>query len=107
MIRISPVNSEETESPWKYDHNFHPYSKTKKQRPKSDFSHSLAGGWGGFIIPKQDDPEWKFQSYRGTNLAYDILCEPICSDNENKEGDNLSGNRVINLKILTTNIDIF
>ena len=34
-----------------------------------------------------------------------MLCEPTRSDNENKEGYNISGNRVINLKILTTNIE--
>ena len=59
----------------------------------------------GLIIPKQDYTEWKFQTYRGTKLAYDMLCKPISSDNKEKEGDNLSGNRLINLKILTTNID--
>ena len=48
--------------------------------------------------PKQDDSDWKFQTHRGTNLAYDMLCEPISSDNEEKEGDNLSRNRLINLK---------
>ena len=55
-------------------------------------------------MPKQDNPDWKFQTYRSINLAYDMLYEPTSSDNEEKEGDNLSGNHLINLKILTTNI---
>ena len=33
-----------------------------------------------------------------------MLYEPTCLDNEDKEGDNLNGNRLINLKILTINI---
>ena len=32
-----------------------------------------------------------------------MLCELACLDNEEKEGDNISGNRLINLKISTTN----
>ena len=36
-----------------------------------------------------------------------MLCEPTCLDNEKKEGDNISGNRLINLKIFTTNIENF
>ena len=36
------------------------------------------------VKPKQDDPEWKFQTYRGTILYYDVLCEPKISDNEEK-----------------------
>ena len=64
--------------------------------------------------PKEDDSEWKFETTsrigndRGTNLAYDVLlCEPISSDNEQKEGDNLSGNHLVNLKKLTTNVEKF
>ena len=34
-----------------------------------------------------------------------MLWEPISSDNEEKGGDNIIGNRLINLKVLTTNID--
>ena len=49
------------------------------------------------------DKEWKFQTYKVTTLAYDMLCEPTLLDNEDKEADNLSSNRLINLKILTTN----
>ena len=36
-----------------------------------------------------------------------MLQEPISSDNKEKEGDNISGNRLIILKILTTNIEKF
>ena len=58
-------------------------------------------------MPKDDDKEWKFQTYKGTNLAYDMLREPTCLDHKEKKEDNLSGRRLINLKILTTNIEIF
>ena len=47
---------------------------------------------------KQDDPDWKFHTYRSNNLDYYILCEPTRSDNEDKEGDSLRGNRLINIK---------
>ena len=57
-------------------------------------------------MPKDDDKEWKFQTYMGTNLDYDMLCDTTCLYNEEKEGDNLSGNHIINLKILTANIEI-
>ena len=33
-----------------------------------------------------------------------MLCEPTCIDNEEKYGDNIIGNPLINLKRLTTNI---
>ena len=48
---------------------------------------------------------WKFHSYKGTNLAYDMMYESVNSDQEEKEGDVLNGNRIINLKDLITNID--
>ena len=32
--------------------------------------------------PKQNDSDWKFQTYRGTNLDYVMLCEPKGSDNK-------------------------
>ena len=41
----------------------------------------------------------------GNNLAFDMLCEPTCLDNKEKEGDNLRVNSLINLKTLTTNIE--
>ena len=62
---------------------------------------------GGGVKHKQDYSDWKFQTYRSTALAYDIFYEPTSSYNEENEGDNLSGNHLINLQILTTNIDIF
>ena len=34
-----------------------------------------------------------------------MLCEPFCSDNEEKQGDNLTGNPVVNLQNFTTNIE--
>ena len=36
-----------------------------------------------------------------------MMCESVNSDQEEKEGDVLNGNRIINLKSLITNIDIF
>ena len=36
-----------------------------------------------------------------------MLCESVNSDPEGKEGDLLNGNRIINLKSLTTNMDKF
>ena len=71
---------------------------------KSDFSLGYHGGWGGRI--KQNDNYWKFQIYKGTNLGYDMLCESVNYDQEEKEGDLLS-NHIINLKNLITNIDTF
>ena len=48
-----------------------------------------------------------FHGYKGSNLGYDKMCESVNSDQEEKEGDVLNGNRIINLKNLITNIDIF
>ena len=61
--------------------------------------------WRERIMAKDDDKEWKFQPDKSTDLAYDILCEPTCLDNKVKDGDDLIGNPLIKLKILTTNID--
>ena len=36
-----------------------------------------------------------------------MLCEPSCSYIENKNRDDLSSNRLINLKMLASNIEIF
>ena len=58
---------------------------------------------GGRI--KHNYNNWKFQSYKGTNLGYDMLCESVKSDQEEKEGDLLNGNRIINLNSFITNID--
>ena len=49
----------------------------------------------GFI--KHNDNDWKFHSYRGTNLCYDMLCKSVNSDQEEKEGDLPNLNRIINL----------
>ena len=57
------------------------------------------------VKPKQDYSDWIFKTYRGTNLDYYMLCEPTSSDNEEKEGDNISSNRPVNLIVLTTNIE--
>ena len=48
--------------------------------------------------PKQKYADWEFQTYMGSTLTYDKLCEPKTSDNEKKEGDNITGNRLINKK---------
>ena len=77
--------------------------KTKKPRLVADFTLDHNGGWGGRI--KQNDNHWKFQSYKGTNLCYDILCESVNSDQEEKEGNLSNGNYIINLNFLITNID--
>ena len=44
---------------------------------------------------------------KGGNLGYDMMCESINSDQEEKEGDVLNGNHIINLKNLISNIDTF
>ena len=36
-----------------------------------------------------------------------MMCESVNSDQEEKEGDVLNSNRIINLKNLITNIDFF
>ena len=61
--------------------------------------------WGGRI--KHNDNDWKFQSYKGTNFGYDMLCESVNSDYEEKQGDLLNGNHIFNLKNLIINIDFF
>ena len=59
----------------------------------------------GERIKQKDD--WKFHSYKETNLGYDMMCESVNSDQEEKEGDVLNGNCIINLNNLITNIDTF
>ena len=63
----------------------------------------MAGGGGGGI--KHNDNDWKFHKYKETNLDYDMLCESVNTDQEEKEGDVLKGNRITNLKNLSTNIE--
>ena len=36
-----------------------------------------------------------------------MMCESVNSDQEEKEGDELNGNHIINLENLITNIDTF
>ena len=56
---------------------------------------------------KQNENDWKFKGYKGTNLCYDMMCEAVNSDQEDKEGDVRNGNRIINLNNLISNIDTF
>ena len=60
---------------------------------------------GGGRIKQNDD--WGFHIYKGTNLGYDMMCESVNSDQEEKEGDVLNGNPIINLKNFIINIDNF
>ena len=48
-----------------------------------------------------------FMVTKGTNLSYDMMCKSVNSDQEEKEGDVLNGNRIINLKNFITQMDIF
>ena len=81
------------------------FPKTKKSRLVADFSLDHTGGWGRRV--KQNENDQKFKGYKGTNLGYDMMCGSINSDKEEKEGDLLNGNRIINLKNFITNIDTF
>ena len=54
---------------------------------------------------KQNDNEWKCKSYKGTNLGYDMMCESVNYDQEEKEGNVLNSNLIINIQNLITNID--
>ena len=54
---------------------------------------------------KQNDNDWKFKSYKGTNLGYDMMYESINSEQEVKEGDVLNSKHSINLKNFFSNID--
>ena len=76
--------------------------RTKKTRLVADFTVDHTGGWGGRI--KQND-DWKCHSYKWTNLGYDMMHESVNSDQDEKEGDVLNGNHIINLKNLITNIE--
>ena len=78
------------------------FPQTKKPRLVADFTLDHTGAWGGHI--KQND-YWKYHSYKGTNLGYDMMWESVNSDKEEKEGDVLNGNCIINKKNLITNID--
>ena len=41
----------------------------------------MAGGGGR--IKENDD--WRFHSYKGTNLGYDMMCESVNSDQEGEK----------------------
>ena len=56
---------------------------------------------------KQNENGWKFKTYKGTNLFYNMLCESVKYDKEEKEGYLLIVNRAINLNSLITYIDTF
>ena len=58
---------------------------------------------GGRI--KHNENDWNFHSYKGTFSCYDMLCESVNSDQEEKEVDILNGKRIISLKNFITNID--
>ena len=58
---------------------------------------------GGRI--KHNENDWKFLSYKGTNSGYDMICESVKSDQEEKQGDLLNDNCIINLNNFITNID--
>ena len=75
----------------------------QKIRLTSDFYLGNTGGWGGRI--KHNANYRKFQRYKGTNLGYDMLCESVNSDKEEKEEDLLNVNRIIKLNNFITNID--
>ena len=79
----------------------------KAKRTKTNKLFLFQSSWllGGRI--KQNDKYWKFRIYKGTNLGYDMLCEFVNSDLEEKQGDLLNGNCIINLNNLITNIDKF
>ena len=90
--------------PKKKDQKMEYLRKTKiKLRLIADFSLDHTGGWGGRI--KHNGNDWKFQNYKETNLGYGMICESVNSYQEEKEGDLLNGNRIINLNNLITNID--
>ena len=76
--------------------------KTKKPILVLDFTLDHNGGWGGCI--KQNEYLRNF-SYKGTTLGYDMMCESVNSDQEEKEGDVRNGNSIINLNNFITNID--
>ena len=58
--------------------------RAEKPRLVADFTLDHTGGWGGGHIKQKDG--WKFHGYKGTNLGYDMMCESVNSDQEEKEG---------------------
>ena len=76
-------------------------SLPKPKKSIADFSFGNTDDLRGGRI------NWKFQSYKGAKLGYDMICESINSEQEEKEGDVLNGNRIINLKNFITNMEFF
>ena len=70
----------------------------QKKRLTAAFNLDHTGGWGRRV--KQNENDWKCKGYKGDNLGYDMMCESINSDEEEKEGDVLNVNRIINLNNL-------
>ena len=56
--------------------------RTNKIRLTADFILIIL--LAGVEACKKNDNDWKFQSYKGTNLGYDILCEYVNSGQEEK-----------------------
>ena len=79
--------------------------RQKKPRLVADFTLDHTGGWGGRI--KHNYNDGKFHRYKGTNFGYDTICESVNSGQEEKKGDLINGNYIINLKNLITNIEKF
>ena len=69
-------------------------SRTKNPRLVAELTLDHTGGWGRRI--KHNDNDWKFHSNKGTNLGYDMICESVNSDQEEKEGDVLNDNLLSN-----------
>ena len=79
--------------------------RTKKWWLGADFSLDHTGGWGGRM--NQNDNDWEFKSYKGTNFGYDMICESVNSNQEENKWYLLNGKNIINLKNLIKNIDTF
>ena len=52
------------------------FPRTKKPRLVAYFTLDHTGGWGGGGRIRQND-DWKFHSYKETNLGYDLMCESV------------------------------
>ena len=78
------------------------FLKREKIRLTTDFLLVILVAGGGHI--KHNENYWKYHSYKGTNLDYDMLYESVNSDQEEKGGYLLKLNHIINLKNLITNV---
>ena len=85
----------------------HMPKRKKRKRLSADLCLSIHGGWRAHANSRGDCSDCNFDApsrignFRGTSLDYDMSCDPLGSDNDDKEGDKLS------IQNLTTNIDIF